>query len=49
MTLNRVIIKREDERQKVIVFDLDETLVHCLSDVNLPSQHKITINYEPGV
>lgn len=35
--------------QKTLIFDLDETLVHCIDDIeNLPFDKHITVNFPTG-
>lgn len=41
-------IKLDRKHQKVICFDLDETLVHCLEDPDQESDHKIAVRFPGG-
>lgn len=36
------------EDKKTIIFDLDETLIHCNENVYVPSDFKIKINFPTG-
>jgi CTD small phosphatase-like protein 2 len=37
------------KHQKTLIFDLDETLVHCIDDIdNLSYDKKITVNFPTG-
>lgn len=36
------------EDKKTVIFDLDETLIHCNENTNLPSDFKIKINFPTG-
>lgn len=35
--------------EKTLIFDLDETLVHCIDDIqNTPYDHKISVSFPTG-
>jgi len=36
------------EDKKTVIFDLDETLIHCNENMNVSSDFKIKINFPTG-
>lgn len=36
------------EDKKTVVFDLDETLIHCNESLNVPNDFRIKINFPTG-
>lgn len=40
--------KCASDRVKTIIFDLDETLIHCDDESNLPCDHEIEIQVPEG-
>jgi len=40
--------KPSKQRMKTLIFDMDETLIHCNEDVTIKSDYYVTINYPSG-